>query len=144
MLKIYDSLTREKREFVPIAPKKLRLYVCGVTVYDQCHIGHARPMIIFDVVVRYLRLRGYEVTYVRNITDIDDKIIKRAQENNETCDALTTRFIEAMHADEKAMGLLSPDHEPRATEYVPQIIALVQELVDNEAAYVAKKWRCLF
>ena len=119
MLKIYNSLTRDKQEFVPIEAGKVRMYVCGMTVYDYCHLGHARVMVVFDVVRRWLRAIGLEVTYVRNITDIDDKIIKRAQENGEPIEALTARFIQAMDEDAAALGVEKPDHEPRATEYVP-------------------------
>lgn len=138
MLKIYNSLTGEKQEFKPLVPGKIGIYVCGNTVYDYCHIGHARSMIMFDVVVRYLRSQGYEVTHVRNITDIDDKIIKRALENNEPIDALTRRFIDAQREDEKALGLLTPTHEPRATEFIPQMLDLIQKLMDHGYAYVAK------
>ena len=137
MLKIYNSLTRTPQQFVPIEPGKVRLYVCGMTVYDYCHLGHGRVMVVFDMVVRWLRARGYQVTYVRNITDIDDKIIKRAAENGETVRALTDRFIAAMHADADALGVLRPDHEPRATEYVPQMLDLIGRLEKNGYAYVA-------
>jgi len=115
MLKIYNTLARDKQEFKPIEPGKVRMYVCGMTVYDYCHLGHARVMVIFDVVQRWLRNSGYDVTYVRNITDIDDKIIKRAQENNETMGQLTERFIRAMDEDSAALGVQKPDVEPRAT-----------------------------
>lgn len=114
------------------------MYVCGMTVYDYCHIGHARVMVVFDMVSRWLRAKGYELTYVRNITDIDDKIIKRAVENKEPISALTQRFIDAMNEDAKALGVLSPDHEPRATEYVPQMHALISELEKNGLAYQAE------
>ncbi len=137
MLKIFNTLTQEKELFEPTHPERVNIYVCGMTVYDYSHIGHARSIILFDVIVRYLRSIGYTVNYVRNITDIDDKIINRAHENNETYDALTERFIKALHDDEQALGVLSPDHEPRATEYIPQIIDLIQTLVDREHAYVA-------
>lgn len=139
VLCIYDTKSQEKSPFKPIDPKHIGIYVCGITVYDYCHIGHARTFIAFDVIVRYLKYKfGAEhVTFVRNITDIDDKIIKRAQENNESTTALTARFIEAMHNDEKNLGLLSPDKEPRATEYMPQMIALIQKLLDNGYAYAA-------
>lgn len=137
MLQIYNTLTKQKQEFKPLAPKKVSLYVCGVTVYDYCHIGHARAvMVIFDMVVRYLRYRGYEVTYVRNITDIDDKIIVRAQENKESVAALTERFIKAMHEDERALGVLAPDQEPRATETLTEMIQMIQVLLDKDYAYV--------
>jgi len=137
-MKVYDSLTAEKREFTPIKPGEIKIYACGQTVYDYCHIGHARSMIVFDMVVRYLRLRDFKVTFVRNITDVDDKIIHRAKENNESCDALTQRFIDIMHEDEKALGLLPVDHEPRATQFIPQMIALIQVLLDKKIAYIAE------
>lgn len=137
MLKIYDSLAGKKREFHPIKPNEVKLYVCGMTVYDYCHIGHARAMIVFDMVVRYLRARGYKVTFVRNITDIDDKIIRRANENNESCESLTNRFIDIMHEDEKSLGLLPVDHEPRATGYIAEIISLIQTLIKEGIAYQA-------
>lgn len=137
MLKIYNSLTAKEEDFVTLRPGKVSIYVCGNTVYDYCHLGHARSMIIFDVVVRYLRAQGYDVTYVRNITDIDDKIIKRAMENGETIASLTQRFIQHQHEDEQALGLLSPDHEPRATQFVPQMQELIQKLLDQDYAYIA-------
>ncbi|MEJ2094316.1 MAG: cysteine--tRNA ligase, partial [Gammaproteobacteria bacterium] len=137
MLTIYNTLTRKKAPLTPIEAGKVRMYVCGMTVYDYCHMGHARVLVVFDMVARYLRARGYEVTYVRNITDIDDKIIKRASENNETIDELTTRFIEAMHKDADALGVLRPDIEPRATDHIPQIIKMIENLINNKLAYVA-------
>jgi len=137
MIRIHDSLSGEKRELVPITPGALRMYVCGLTVYDYVHIGHARMLTVFDVVSRTLRQRGYRLTYVRNITDIDDKIIRRAAENGESIGALTERFIAAMHADCAQLGILPPDFEPRATQYVPQIIAMVAELIARGYAYVA-------
>src|SRR3990172_6978672 len=112
MLQIYNSLTRKKEPFAPITPGQVRMCICGMTVYDYCHLGHARVMVVFDMVTRYLRARGYDVTYVRNITDIDDKIIKRAQENGESIRTLTDRFIAIMHEDEHALGVLQPDHVP--------------------------------
>ncbi len=136
-LHIHNSLTGKKELFVPITPGKVGMYVCGMTVYDYCHLGHARVMVVFDVVVRYLRTLGYKVTYVRNITDIDDKIIKRAAENNESIDALTQRFIDAMHEDERALGVLPPDIEPRATDSIDGIIKLVQTLIEKGYAYQA-------
>ena len=138
MLKIYNSLARAKQDFVPIEPGKVRMYVCGMTVYDYCHLGHARVLVVFDMIQRWLRAEGLDVTYVRNITDIDDKIIKRAAENHEPIDALTGRFIAAMDEDAAALGVQKPAHEPRATQYVPGMIAMIQALMDNGLAYVAK------
>ncbi|HXH04100.1 MAG TPA: cysteine--tRNA ligase [Candidatus Competibacteraceae bacterium] len=138
MLRIYNSLTRDKQDFVPIEPGKVRMYVCGMTVYDYCHVGHARVMVVFDVVVRYLRSLGYDVTYVRNITDIDDKIIKRAAENGESIEALTERFIRFMYEDTKRLGVLPPDLEPRATESIQAIIDMVRALLDKGYAYRAE------
>ncbi|HUM90727.1 MAG TPA: cysteine--tRNA ligase [Candidatus Competibacter sp.] len=136
MLQIYNSLTRQKEVFQPIEPGKVRMYVCGMTVYDYCHVGHARAMVVFDVVTRWLRAKGYDVTYVRNITDIDDKIIRRAQENGEDFHELTARFIRAMHEDLAALGILPPTHEPRATDAMVDMIALIQILIDKGYAYV--------
>jgi len=138
MLEIYNSLARKKEPFTPIVPGKAGIYVCGMTVYDLCHIGHARVMVVFDLVTRYLRSRGYEVTYVRNITDIDDKIIARAIENNESIQELTERFIDAMHEDIDRLGVLRPDHEPRATEHMDEILALIEKLIENGYAYKTK------
>ena len=135
MLKIHNSLSRKKEQFSPIEPGKVRMYVCGMTVYDYCHLGHARVMVVFDMVARWLRASGFNVTYVRNITDIDDKIIKRAGENGESIRALTDRFIAAMHEDADALGVLRPDHEPRATEFVKPMQALIGNLVDNGLAF---------
>ncbi len=137
MLTIHNSLTRTKQPFEPIEPGKVRMYVCGMTVYDYCHLGHARALVVFDVITRYLRWSGYDVTYVRNITDIDDKIIARANENGEAFGALTARFIDAMHADCAALGVQSPDHEPRATDAVDGMLAMIAKLIDNGHAYVA-------
>jgi cysteinyl-tRNA synthetase len=137
MLQIYNTLHRQKEVFQPIQANKVSIYVCGMTVYDQCHIGHARVMIVFDMVVRWLRASGYEVTYVRNITDIDDKIIKRAVENKESIATLTQRFIDAMHADGDALGVLRPDHEPRATHYIEQMQGMISDLIEKELAYQA-------
>jgi cysteinyl-tRNA synthetase len=136
MLQIYNTLTRRKEVFTPIEPGKVRLYVCGMTVYDYCHLGHARVMVAFDVVARYLRHSGFEVTYVRNITDIDDKIIQRANENGEPIGALTARFIDAMHEDERALGVLPPDLEPRATNSIEDMLAMIRALLDRGLAYV--------
>ena len=135
MLKLYNTLTRSKEAFSPLVPGEIRMYVCGMTVYDYCHIGHARMLVAFDAVQRWLRASGYRVTYVRNITDIEDKIIRRAVENGETISALTARFIDAMHEDEAALNIQRPDAEPRATEYVPQMLRMIGRLQDNGLAY---------
>ena len=135
MLQIYNTLNRSKQVFTPLVSGQVRLYVCGMTVYDFCHIGHARVMIVFDMVVRWLRASGYEVVYVRNITDIDDKIIHRAIENGEPISELTQRFIDAMHADADQLDLLSPDHEPRATDYITQMQGMIGRLIEKELAY---------
>jgi len=137
MLKIYNTLSRDKQDFIPIEPGKVRMYVCGMTVYDYCHLGHARVMVVFDMVYRWLRASGLDVTYVRNITDIDDKIIKRAAERGESIHALTQRFIDFMHQDERALGILPPDFEPRATQYVPQMLDMIAQLEANGLAYLA-------
>ena len=137
MLKIYNTLTRDKQNFVPIEPNKVRMYVCGMTVYDYCHLGHARVMVVFDLVYRWFKASGFDITYVRNVTDIDDKIIKRAAENGESIHALTQRFIDAMHEDERALGILPPDFEPRATQYVPQMLEIISQLEANGLAYLA-------
>ena len=137
MLKIYNDLTNQKQAFVPLEPGKVRMYVCGMTVYDLCHLGHARVMVVFDVVYRYLKSQGYDVTYIRNITDIDDKIINRANENGEPFSDLTERFIQAMHEDSAALGILMPDSEPRATAHIAEIIAMIERLVANGHAYLA-------
>ncbi|HSX19984.1 MAG TPA: class I tRNA ligase family protein, partial [Gammaproteobacteria bacterium] len=136
---IYDTKSQQKQLFKPIDPKNIGIYVCGITVYDYCHIGHARTFIAFDVIVRYLKHKygAKHVTFVRNITDIDDKIIKRAQENNEATTQLTDRFIAAMREDETNLGLLRPDKEPRATQYMPQMIALIERLIAAQHAYTA-------
>src|SRR2546423_68304 len=138
MLKIYNTLAREKQQFFPITPGKVRMYVCGITVYDYCHVGHARFMVVFDVVRRWLRASGYDVTYVRNITDIDDKIIKRAQENKEPVETLTARFIDAMNRDTAALGNEKPDFEPRATEYVGGMVDMTRVLEQRDLAYRAE------
>lgn len=137
MLQIYNTLTKSKQPFTPINPGQIRMYVCGITVYDLCHIGHARVMVCFDLITRYLRARGWDVDYVRNITDVDDKIIRRAAENGESVDALTARMISAMHEDEAALSVLRPDQEPRATRHIEDIIAMVQTLIDKGYAYAA-------
>ena len=135
MLQIYNTLSRSKQIFKPIVPGKVKVYVCGMTVYDFCHVGHARVMIVFDMVVRWLRASGYEVLYVRNITDIDDKIINRAVENGEPIAALTQRFIDAMHTDSDELGLIHPDQEPRATDFITQMQGIIGRLIENELAY---------
>jgi cysteinyl-tRNA synthetase len=137
MLRIHDSMSGEVKPFRPLDPARVRMYVCGITVYDYCHIGHMRMMVAFDVVQRWLRHSGYALTYVRNITDIDDKIIRRAAERGESIDSLTARFIQAMDEDAAALGVARPDLEPRATQYVPQIVALIEKLVARGHAYAA-------
>ncbi|MHC6526893.1 MULTISPECIES: cysteine--tRNA ligase [unclassified Vibrio] len=144
MLKIYNTLTRQKEEFKPINAGKIGMYVCGVTIYDLCHIGHGRTFVSFDVVSRYLRFLGYDLTFVRNITDIDDKIIKRAAENGESCDSLTERLIAEMYADFDALNMKRPDVEPRATQYIDEIIALVEKLIERGFAYVADNGDVMF
>jgi cysteinyl-tRNA synthetase len=138
MLRIYNSLAREKQDFVPLRAGEARMYVCGITVYDYCHLGHARMMLAFDIVQRWLRASGLQVTYVRNITDIDDKIIKRAVENKETIAELTARFIEAMNEDLGKLGVQQPDREPRATNFVPQMLDMIGRLEKKGLAYQAK------
>jgi len=137
MLKLYNTLTRDKQEFKPIVPGQARIYVCGMTVYDYCHLGHARVMVVFDMITRWLRAAGLDVTHVRNITDIDDKIIKRAAENKEPMAALTERFIAAMNEDAAALGVIKPDFEPRATEYIAQMQDIIRLLEQKGLAYVA-------
>lgn len=137
MLKIYNSLNRAKQKFVPLTPGIVKLYVCGMTVYDYCHLGHARVLVVFDIVVRWLAAIGFNVTYVRNITDIDDKIIQRALENNESIETLTDRFIRAMEEDAAALGVARPSHEPRATQYIGNMIAMIEILVAKGLAYHA-------
>jgi len=135
MLRIYDSISQDKRVFTPIEPGKVRMYVCGITIYDYSHIGHARTFVAFDVIARYLRFSGFELTFVRNITDIDDKIIARANENNEPFSELTARFEKIMHQDFDALGMLRPDLEPKATESIPEIIAIIETLIEKGFAY---------
>ncbi|MCK4608669.1 MAG: cysteine--tRNA ligase [Gammaproteobacteria bacterium] len=137
MLQIYNHLTKHKEPFKPINAKQIGLYVCGMTVYDYCHIGNARIFIIFDTIVKHLRASGYKVNYVRNITDIDDKIIARAKKNGETCQELTERFINIIHEDEQTLGIEPPCVEPRATEHIPQIIELIDTLITKDYAYIA-------
>ncbi|MEY2657875.1 MAG: hypothetical protein RLZZ395_1617 [Pseudomonadota bacterium] len=134
-LRIHNTLTRALESFVPLEPGHVRMYVCGMTVYDFCHLGHARSMVAFDVVQRWLRASGFRVTYVRNITDIDDKIIKRALDNGETIRALTDRMIDALHQDADALGIERPTHEPRATDYVPQMLGIIGQLEERGLAY---------
>ncbi|SDN12938.1 cysteine--tRNA ligase [Vreelandella arcis] len=136
-MQIYNTLTRRKEPFTPLVAGKVSMYVCGMTVYDYCHLGHARVMVAFDVITRYLRERGYDVNYVRNITDIDDKILKRADENDESITALTERMIAAMHEDEARLNVLPPNHEPRATGHVGDIITMIETLVEKGFAYPA-------
>lgn len=137
MLHIYNSLTRKKELFTPIEPGKVKMYVCGMTVYDLCHLGHARVLVVFDTVTRYMRHSGYEVNYIRNITDIDDKIIARANENGEDFGVLTTRFIQAMHEDAAELGVLPPNDEPKATASMDDIISMVETLIEKGHAYAA-------
>ncbi|MGM0639270.1 MAG: cysteine--tRNA ligase [Pseudomonadota bacterium] len=136
-MQIYSTLTRRKAVFTPIEPGRVRMYVCGMTVYDYCHLGHARVMVAFDVITRYLRHRGYKVTYVRNVTDIDDKILRRADENNESISSLTERMIAAMHEDEARLCVLPPDQEPRATRHIDDILAMIETLIAKGYAYAA-------
>jgi cysteinyl-tRNA synthetase len=137
MLQIYNTLTRQKEIFKPIHPGKISMYVCGITVYDYCHIGHARTSVSFDVIARFLRSQGWDLNFVHNITDIDDKIIRRANELGEKFDDLTRRFIDAMHEDEKSLGILPPSVEPRATEFIEPIIEIVNTLIEKGHAYAA-------
>ncbi len=137
MLVIHNSLTQRKEEFRPLEAGKVSIYVCGLTVYDYVHLGHARMLVAFDVIVRYLRARGFEVNYIRNITDVDDKILNRATENEEWYGDVTERFIAAMHEDERALAILPPDQEPRATEHIDEIVAMIEVLMDKDLAYRA-------
>ncbi|RUR34757.1 cysteine--tRNA ligase [Vreelandella andesensis] len=134
---IYNTLTRRKEPFTPLEAGKVSMYVCGMTVYDYCHLGHARVMVAFDVITRYLRYRGYDVTYVRNITDVDDKIIKRAEENGESISALTERMIQAMHEDEARLSVLPPSQEPKATGHIGDIVVMIETLIKKGFAYAA-------
>ena len=138
MLKIYNTLTNQKEVFKPIDPSMVGIYVCGMTVYDFCHMGHARVLVMFDVITRHLRRNFKDVKYIRNITDIDDKIISRAIENNEDIFTLTKRFIDAMHEDEIALGVISPDIEPKATDSIEQMINMIESLIKNGLAYQGK------
>lgn len=144
MLTIYNTLTRKKEVFKPMVEGKVGMYVCGTTIYDYCHIGHGRTYVAFDVMVRYMRHLGYDLTYVRNVTDVDDKIINRANENGESCDALVGRFTEAMYQDFDALNMLRPDIEPKVTGHIPEIIDIIQLLVDQSYAYVASNGDVLF
>jgi len=135
MLRIYNTLARAKQDFIPLRTGKVNMYVCGITVYDYCHLGHARMMVVFDTVVRWLRASGFDLTFVRNITDIDDKIINRALENKEPIDALTERFIHAMDEDAAALGVIKPDHEPRATQHVGGMLSMIAKLIERGVAY---------
>lgn len=137
MLNLYNSLTRKKEVFKPINPGKIGIYVCGITVYDRCHIGHARSMVSFDVIVRFLRASGYDVNYVQNITDIDDKIIVRANEKKISISELTSHYIDTMHEDAKALNVLPPDKEPRATNHIDSIIKMIERLIEKDFAYLA-------
>ena len=137
MLKIHNTLARRKQEFVPLTPGAVRMYVCGMTVYDYCHLGHARVLVVFDMVARWFKSSGYAVTYVRNITDIDDKIIRRAAENGESLRALTDRFIAAMDQDAAALGVAKPDFEPRASEHIGAMLGMIAALEQKGYAYVA-------
>ena len=144
MLKIYNTLTRQKEQFKPLIAGKVGMYVCGVTIYDYCHIGHGRTFVAFDTVARYLRFSGYDLTFIRNITDVDDKIINRANENGETCDQLTTRFTKAMHEDFDALNMIRPDIEPRVTEHMPEVFEMIEKLISKNHAYVAENGDVLF
>ncbi len=144
MLRIYNTLTRQKEEFKPLVAGKVGMYVCGITVYDLLHMGHGRTYVSFDVMQRYFRFSGYEVNYVRNITDVDDKIIKRALENNETCDELTARTIGMMHEDFESLNMLPADIEPRVTTHMPEIIDVIERLIEKGHAYVAKNGDVMF
>ncbi|MDR0806993.1 MAG: cysteine--tRNA ligase [Enterobacteriaceae bacterium] len=144
MLKIFNTLSRQKEEFKPIHADKVGMYVCGVTIYDLCHIGHGRTFVAFDVVSRYLRFLGYDLTYVRNVTDVDDKIIRRATENHESCEQLTERMLKEMHADFDALNIARPDIEPRATHHIAEIIEIVELLLKRDHAYVADNGDVMF
>ncbi|GKX62161.1 cysteine--tRNA ligase [Pragia fontium] len=144
MLKIFNTLSRQKEEFKPIHADKVGMYVCGVTIYDLCHIGHGRTFVAFDVVARYLRFLGYNLTYVRNVTDVDDKIIRRAAENNESCEQLTERMLAEMHADFDSLNIARPDIEPRATHHIAEIIEIVELLLQRNHAYIADNGDVMF
>jgi len=144
MLQIYNTLSRQKEVFTPIVEGKVGLYVCGITIYDFLHIGHARTYVAFDIIARYLKYLGYDVTHVRNITDVDDKIIKRAQENNETCDSLTSRMTKEMYQDFDDLNILRPDIAPTVTGHMPEIITLIERLIERGHAYVASNGDVFF
>lgn len=144
MVQIYNTLTRQKEQFKPMVDGKIDMYVCGITIYDYCHIGHARTFVGFDVIVRYLRHLGYDLKYVRNITDVDDKIIKRANENGEAINDLTVRMTKAMHEDFDSLNMLRPDVEPTVTGHMDEIIAMVERLIAKGHAYVAADGDVLF
>ena len=144
MLQIYNTLTREKAPFKPLVEGKVDMYVCGITIYDFCHVGHARTYVSFDVMNRYLRYLGFDVTYVRNITDVDDKIIKRAAENNEEINDLTVRMTKSMHEDFEALNMLPADIEPTVTGHMNEIIDMIERLVEKKHAYVAQNGDVLF
>ena len=144
MLQIYNTLTRQKEEFKPINPGKVGMYVCGITTYDLCHIGHARTYVAFDVISRYIRHLGYELTHVRNITDVDDKIIKRAAENNESFEQLTERMIAEMYADLDALNIERPDIDPRVSTHMAEIIEMTEKIIANGHAYVASNGDVMF
>lgn len=144
MVQIYNTLTRQKEAFKPLVDGKIDMYVCGITIYDYCHIGHARTFVSFDVIARYLRHIGFDLKFVRNITDVDDKIINRANENGETIDALTKRMTKAMHQDFDNLGMLRPDVEPTVTDHIPEIIEMVERLINKGHAYVAENGDVLF
>ncbi len=144
MLQIYNTLSRKKELFKPITEGKVGLYVCGITIYDLCHIGHARTYVAFDIIARYFKHLGYELTHVRNITDVDDKIIKRASENNESCDSLTKRMTKQMYQDFDDLNIMRPDIAPTVTEHMPEIIALIVRLIDRKHAYVANNGDVMF
>ncbi|WP_372770832.1 class I tRNA ligase family protein, partial [Pseudoalteromonas sp.] len=144
MLQIYNTLTRQKEAFKPLVAGKVGMYVCGITIYDYCHVGHARTYVSFDVMNRFLRHAGFDVTYVRNITDVDDKIIKRANENGEAIDALTMRMTKAMHEDFDALNMLPADIEPTVTGHMDEIIAMIERLIEKKHAYIASNGDVLF
>ncbi|MGC9030436.1 MAG: class I tRNA ligase family protein, partial [Desulfomonilaceae bacterium] len=136
-LRLYNTMTRQKEEFVPVTPGEVKMYVCGVTVYDMCHIGHARSIVLFDVIYRYLKYKNFAVTYVRNFTDVDDKIINRARERGEDWKTLAEKYIREFYTDMDALGCLRPTHEPRATDHIHHIQELIKRLIENGYAYEA-------